>query len=115
MRIVQLSEDGRVSAVLPERSDDLDPPALEEVVEFSRWTAASRWFCRNDHMNWIRVHTFESIDRNSFKAATYDEYKRLACALDNVIGAIVNAVQRVTMRIMSNENIVSAHDVVWYT
>ena len=28
MRIVQLSEDGRVSAVLPERSDDLDPPAL---------------------------------------------------------------------------------------
>ena len=35
MRIVQLSEDGRVSAVLPERSDDLDPPALEEFVEFS--------------------------------------------------------------------------------
>ena len=29
MRIVQLSKDGRVSAVLPERSDDLDPPALE--------------------------------------------------------------------------------------
>ena len=35
MRIVQLSEDGRVSAVLPERSDDLDPPALEEFVELS--------------------------------------------------------------------------------
>ena len=35
MRIVQLSEDGRVSAVLPERSDDLDPPAREEVVELS--------------------------------------------------------------------------------
>ena len=35
MRIVQVSEDGRVSAVLPERSDDLDPPALEEFVEFS--------------------------------------------------------------------------------
>ena len=32
MTIVQLSEDGRVSAVLPERSDDLDPPALEEFV-----------------------------------------------------------------------------------
>ena len=61
------------------------------------------------------MRTFESIDRNSFKAATYVEYKRLVCALDNVIGAIVNAVQRATMRIMSNENIVSAHDVVWYT
>ena len=59
--------------------------------------------------------TFESIDRNSFKAATYVEYKRLVCALDNVIGAFVNAVQRAKMRIMSNENIVSAHDVVWYT
>ena len=35
MRIVQLSEDGHVSAVLPERSDDLDPPALEECVELS--------------------------------------------------------------------------------
>ena len=35
MRIVQLSEDGRVSAVLPERSYDLYPPALEEFVEFS--------------------------------------------------------------------------------
>ena len=34
MMIVQLSEDGRISAVLPERSDDLDPPALEEFVEF---------------------------------------------------------------------------------
>ena len=31
-----------------------------------------------------------------------------------MIGAILNAVQRATMRIMSNENIVSAHDVVWY-
>ena len=59
------------------------------------------------------MRTFESIDRNSFKAATYVEYKRLVCALDNVIGAIVNAVQRATMRIMSNENIVSVHDVVW--
>ena len=61
------------------------------------------------------MRTFESIDRNNVNAATYVEYKRLVCALDNVIGAIVNAVQRATMRIMSNENTVSAHDVVWYT
>ena len=60
------------------------------------------------------MRIFESIDRNSFKAATYVEYKRLVWALDNVVEAIVNAVQRATMRIMSNENIVSAHDVVWY-
>ena len=61
------------------------------------------------------MRTFESVDRNSFKAATYVEYKRLVCALDNVIGAIVNAMQRAMMCIMSNENIVSAHDVVLYT
>ena len=39
------------------------------------------------------MRTFESIDRNAFKAATYVEYNRLVCALNNVIWAIVNAVQ----------------------
>ena len=89
MRIVQLSEDGRVSAVFLERSDDLDPPALGEFVKLSEdghvsvvcpddWstrirmrlrslsnsqrTAASRWFCRNDRTNWVLVRTFQSID-----------------------------------------------------
>ena len=35
-RVTSISEDGRVSAVLPERSDDLDPPELKEFVELSK-------------------------------------------------------------------------------
>ena len=52
------------------------------------------------------MNTFESINRNSFKAATYVEDKRIVFELDNVIGAIVNAVQMAMMRIMSNDCIV---------
>ena len=56
MRIVQLSEDGRVSAVLPERSDDLDPPALEEFVEFSEDGRVSMVLPERSDELYLRVH-----------------------------------------------------------
>ena len=34
-----------------------------------RRTAASWWLCRHDRTSWIRVRTFQSIDRDSFRVA----------------------------------------------